>query len=259
MKIHIFSIIGLVFLCSIPCFSQDTIVFMNGSSVVSKIEKITDTEVEYRMWNYQDGPVRVKKTEEIKLIRYGNGQQEIFNDINAQLEENEQIENLKIDIESYDKQLVVTSGSYEVLREKESAYVEFNFSNISWENETSFKSWCGADYKERIRLSQAQFVNSFNKQSKGLKLKTTREGCKYRFILKIDLLGQYYAGWGSYYMVCSGDVEVYDILQSNPPICTIRISDLYGDPDHNTNDRLRKCFDAIAYELTRLKGKSSLK
>lgn len=238
----------------IPCVhiaAQDTIVLVNGNSIVAKIEKITDNEIEYKMWDYQNGPIRVKSVTDIRIIKYGNGFHETFVG-----ETSDEIDTLQPLGKTYRKQLVVTAGSYKVLREKECAVVDFDFSNISWEDEMTFKKWCGEYYDKRILLAKQQFFKSFNANSKGLLLKTKEGGCKYSFLLKIEWLGQYYGGWGSYYMVCVGDVIIKDI-QTGEEVCTIRISYLAGEIDLVVDDRLKKCFDALAWNLTRLKRNTS--
>ncbi|MCR5423751.1 MAG: hypothetical protein K6E93_03195 [Bacteroidales bacterium] len=270
MKKYLFCTIVYFLFGSVLCFSQDTIIFLSGNSVEAKIERITNDEVEYRMWNYQTGPIRVKKTSDIKMIKYGNGQRELFTfteDTASKNSSEEKVEQTKESLECkvpqvnsrvYDRQLVVTHGSQAILREKEFAVVEFDFSNTSWENETTFKAWCGEDYEYRVNLAQTRFINSFNERSKGLLLKTTDDDVKYKLVLRIDILGHYLSNW-SMYMLCSGEVDIYDIHQPSTPVCTIKITDLDGPTDRNINDRIEKCFDAIAYELTRLRKKTSIR
>lgn len=251
--LYLFLFIVMLIMC-VPCVAQDTIILMDGKSIEAKIEKITNEEVEYRMWSYQDGPLRVKKTSEIKIIKFRNGESEFFNAV--QLENNVKFDSLPVLGETYKKQLVVTSGSYKVLREKEYAVIDYDFSNTSWEGDMSFKKWCGEEYDTRIIIAKQQFFKTFNTKSKGLLLKTTEEGCKYRLLLKIDWMGQYYGGWGSYFMECCGYVIINDI-NTGENLCTIRISYLAGDVDYVVNDRVSKCFDSLAWYLSRLKSNTS--
>lgn len=58
--------------------AQDTIVMLDGNEVVAKIDKITDTEIEYRIWDNQDGPLRVTVINKIFMVKYANGQHEVF-------------------------------------------------------------------------------------------------------------------------------------------------------------------------------------
>ena len=251
--LYSFLFVVMLIIC-VPCAAQDTIVLMNGKSIEAKIEKITDDEVEYRMWNYQDGPLRVKETSDIKIIKYRNGVSESFNA--EQLENKDEFDSLPVMGETYKRQLVVTSGSYKVLREKEFAVIGYDFSSTSWEGDMSFKKWSGEDYDTRVKIAKQQFFNSFNTNSKGLLLKKTEEGCKYKLLLKIDWLGQYYDGWGRFYMVCCGYVEINDI-QTGENLCTIRISYVAGETDFVVNERVSKCFDSLAWYLTKLKSNTS--
>lgn len=240
-------------------FAQDTIVFNDGTTELAKIERITDDEVDYKMWNYLEGPTRVKKISSIQMIKYANGLKETFSHKPSIDRKNVESEHKHVYTpggEIYDNRLVVTSGSYKVLRENECALVEFDLSNISWEGEESFESKCGDEYQKRIKLSEEQFINSFNSYSKGLFLYDEEQECKYKVLLKIEWLGQFHRSFCKMYMVCRGDFVVSD-LKTGETVCAIRISDLAGDADCDMNDRLKKCFDALAYQLSILKRNAS--
>lgn len=58
--------------------AQDTIVLRNGNEVKAKVEKITNHDIEYRSWDFQDGPLRTKQIDEVFMIKYSNGQHEVF-------------------------------------------------------------------------------------------------------------------------------------------------------------------------------------
>jgi hypothetical protein len=58
--------------------AQDTIVLRNGNEVKAKVEKISSNEIEYRSWEFQDGPLRTKSVDEVFMIKYSNGQHEVF-------------------------------------------------------------------------------------------------------------------------------------------------------------------------------------
>lgn len=73
--------------------AQDTIVLLDGSELKVKVEKISDTELEFRMWNNQDGPIRVKKISDVFMVKYRNGQHEVFR--GAKLQENHNLGSLR--------------------------------------------------------------------------------------------------------------------------------------------------------------------
>lgn len=60
------------------CFAQDVLVKKDGSTILVKVLKITETEVEYKDFNNQDGPTRVISIANLLSINYQNGQKESF-------------------------------------------------------------------------------------------------------------------------------------------------------------------------------------
>lgn len=60
------------------CFAQDVLVKKDGSTILAKVLKITETEVEYKDFNNQDGPTRVISIVNLQAINYQNGQKESF-------------------------------------------------------------------------------------------------------------------------------------------------------------------------------------
>ncbi|MDE5786960.1 MAG: hypothetical protein K2H79_00225 [Bacteroidaceae bacterium] len=76
MKRLLFSLVALA-LTSI-CFAQDVLVKKDGSTVLAKILRITETEVEYKNYDNPDGPTRVINISSLLRINYQNGQSETF-------------------------------------------------------------------------------------------------------------------------------------------------------------------------------------
>lgn len=60
------------------CFAQDVLVKKDGSTILVKVLKITEIEVEYKDFNNQDGPTRVISIANLLSINYQNGQKESF-------------------------------------------------------------------------------------------------------------------------------------------------------------------------------------
>lgn len=59
-------------------FSQDVIFLSNGNEINAKIIKIGDSEIEYKKWNNQEGPIYTEKKSNIFMIKYQNGEKDIF-------------------------------------------------------------------------------------------------------------------------------------------------------------------------------------
>lgn len=60
--------------------AQDLITTKKGDDIQAKVLEVSDTEVKYLKYNNQDGPVYVIDTRDILLIRYENGEKDIFTD-----------------------------------------------------------------------------------------------------------------------------------------------------------------------------------
>ncbi|MDE6634573.1 MAG: hypothetical protein K2J96_04905, partial [Bacteroidaceae bacterium] len=76
MKRLLFSLVALA-LTSI-CFAQDVLVKKDGGTILAKILRITETEVEYKNYDNPDGPTRVINISSLLRINYQNGQSETF-------------------------------------------------------------------------------------------------------------------------------------------------------------------------------------
>ncbi len=61
--------------------SQDTIVKINGDTIIAKISEITPTEIKFKKFNFQDGPSYIENKSEIKQITYSNGLREVFSTV----------------------------------------------------------------------------------------------------------------------------------------------------------------------------------
>ena len=70
------------FLFLMFCFSlikaQDTIIKINGDTIIAKISEITDTQIKYKRFDFQDGPVYIEIKSKVSMIKYANGIKETF-------------------------------------------------------------------------------------------------------------------------------------------------------------------------------------
>ena len=68
---------------TIIAFSQDNIVLKNGDEINAKISEVGESNIKYRKFNNQDGPIYTKSKDEIFYIKYSNGEKEMFtNNVN---------------------------------------------------------------------------------------------------------------------------------------------------------------------------------
>lgn len=76
MKRFILSLVAIVF--TSVCFAQDIIVKKDGSTIMAKVLKVSQTEVEYKKFSNQDGPSYVISIADLLAINYKNGETEKF-------------------------------------------------------------------------------------------------------------------------------------------------------------------------------------
>ena len=59
-------------------FSQDTIVRRGAEIIVAKILEISPTEIKYKKFDFQDGPIYIEVKAGVKMVIFANGMKEIF-------------------------------------------------------------------------------------------------------------------------------------------------------------------------------------
>lgn len=69
---------ALFALVSLSAFAQDIIICRNGDEISSKVLKISKTEIEYKKWTNQDGPTYTLEKAEVFMIKYQNGEKDVF-------------------------------------------------------------------------------------------------------------------------------------------------------------------------------------
>ena len=63
---------------TLPMHSQDIVIKKNGDEISTKVTKVSDNEIEYKKWANLDGPVYTMQRNDILLIKYANGEKDIF-------------------------------------------------------------------------------------------------------------------------------------------------------------------------------------
>ena len=69
----------LTFLSLTVCYSQDLITKISGDTIQVKIIEIGQTEIKYKKFDNQNGPIYIISKSDILLIRYENGTKEVYN------------------------------------------------------------------------------------------------------------------------------------------------------------------------------------
>jgi hypothetical protein len=78
----------VLFCASLTIMAQDVIVKKDGSTILSKVLEIGETEIKYKKWSNQDGPTYTIHQSEILRINYQNGETDSFYDENSLLDGN---------------------------------------------------------------------------------------------------------------------------------------------------------------------------
>lgn len=71
-------LVFLLFLCSVNIMAQDVIVKKDGSTIVCRVEKVSDTDVTYKLWSNLKGSSYVMDKSLVSAINYENGKKETF-------------------------------------------------------------------------------------------------------------------------------------------------------------------------------------
>lgn len=58
--------------------AQDVIVMKDNKTILSKVTKVSQTEIEYKKWSDLDGPTYIINKSEVSNINYENGERDIF-------------------------------------------------------------------------------------------------------------------------------------------------------------------------------------
>jgi len=82
MKKLILSLAATI-LTSTFCFSQDIITKKSGEDIQAKVLEVTNTEIKYKKFENQTGPIYTISTTELLMIRYENGSKDIFTEIES--------------------------------------------------------------------------------------------------------------------------------------------------------------------------------
>ncbi len=67
-----------------PPDSCDIIIFKSGDELEVKVYEVTDTQIKYKKFNFLSGPIYVANKNDIFLIKYSNGDKDVFNNNTTQ-------------------------------------------------------------------------------------------------------------------------------------------------------------------------------
>lgn len=67
-------------------YAQDVLTKKNGDEIEVKVIEISTNEIEYKKWSNQDGPSYTLLKNEVFMIKYNNGEKEVFNENSSSLQ-----------------------------------------------------------------------------------------------------------------------------------------------------------------------------
>ena len=80
MKKILISILCIVF--STLLFSQDNVILKSGEELKVKITEVSDNNIKYKKLDFLEGPNFTINTSDIFMIKYSNGEKQMFNNNN---------------------------------------------------------------------------------------------------------------------------------------------------------------------------------
>jgi len=66
---------------SLAANAQDIILKKDASDIKAKVFEITDQQIKYKDFDFQDGPMYIINISEVFMITYENGKREVFNNV----------------------------------------------------------------------------------------------------------------------------------------------------------------------------------
>lgn len=81
-------ILFLLAIVTVGVFAQDTITKRNGEEILAKVLNINDTEINYLKWNNQNGPTYTIAISNVFMIKYENGEKDVFGQEDAPAAQN---------------------------------------------------------------------------------------------------------------------------------------------------------------------------
>ena len=82
----------IVIVAALQLNAQDVIYLTNGDEVKAKVEEITETQIKYKQWDNQTGPLRSFSISNVFMIIYENGQKEVFTTVKDETSKDQQEE-----------------------------------------------------------------------------------------------------------------------------------------------------------------------
>lgn len=150
------------------------------------------------------------------------------------------------------KPLKVLSGDIGFLKEDAVAKVEMDYSQATWEKRSSYETFCGEEYEERVEQSKVAFISGFNSTSKTFKVADTEQDTKYTMVVHVNYLERKVFDIAEFYIRINGTISVVN-NETGEEVCQIEINKLAGSASYVPNVRLYSCFQTLGNKLAKMK------
>lgn len=152
-----------------------------------------------------------------------------------------------------DNTTTVTEGSASFLKVKANANIVFNWDNAEWDNgrETLKEHW-GDDYDKTTKRGEKAFINSFNENSKNIKI--NNDSARYKIEVNMGNIDYFFSATsivpGHKHRV-SATINVIDLL-SGTKVCVITVNARKGGRDFVVSDSFVKAMSRIGEDVATL-------
>ena len=148
-----------------------------------------------------------------------------------------------------DHHLEVVKGEKPVFKEGDTAVIELDMSETTWEDTETMKHHFD-EYEKLLESISDMFRITFNRNSTTLKIKDT-DTPKYKFVLRPS---NFFCKVGSFYKKYTyiwGDLDIIDCA-SDDILCSIQITQFKGrESDYVEAESVVKCISYLAEQLTK--------
>lgn len=153
-----------------------------------------------------------------------------------------------------DNSTKIVQGNASFLKKRGIANISFNWSNAEWDNgkETLKEHW-GDEYERTVKRGEKAFINSFNENSKKLKIST--DSAQYRIEVEMGNIDYFFSAMsfvpGHKHRI-SAKIKIVEIATGNT-VCVVEVDARKGGRDFVVSDSFVKAMEQVGEDVAKLK------
>lgn len=143
----------------------------------------------------------------------------------------------------------------DIMGTKADALVELDWSNAKYDKSKDLKTEFAEDYDYILNDCEKNFIEGFNKKSKGLQLAKESTDAKYKVVLKVTNVDHYFQPMSfvpKNEAKMWGNLEIID-LSNNQTVVTVVIDEAEDGLDFTVKDCYGKTFNKLGERIAKLK------